>query len=475
MSPALHRFEPALPALAFAIFVTLIGPWWSVFELDPDEGFNLMKAVLVVGGHAMFTEIWSDQPPFLTYILALVHHVFGPNIGVARGTILLFSMGLISGLFYIVRTHINRMGAWIAVAVLGAGFIFQSLSVSVMIGLPAVALAMISIALLYRADGERAVVLILSGVVMALALQTKLFVVTALPSALLAAAFTGPLTDVVSKRVARVAIWFGAVLLGWAAIAVVSGLDPLVHLIAPHTDDRLIEAFAYDGGPARMVALLLLQPHYLFMAAVGFLCALTLRDVRFWIPVVWLAISVMALIDHRPLWPHQLMLLFVPMAWLAGGIGSALMRPLQEGLVPRLRMAIGGVAILAMIPFAFDHVRQTSIRFNSETDPIDTAAVANLLAHADVTRWVVTDKPLDAYYAGLRTPPSLAVLSLKRIKGGTLTPDDVLAVIKNLRPEQVSYRRMFMGKSVAAHLKQHYVKVPNTQRHALFIRSDIAP
>ena len=474
MNTTFQRFEPALPAAAFTVFVTLLGPWWGVFELDPDEGFNLMKAVLVSDGHAMFDEIWSDQPPFLTYVLAIVHDLFGPNIGASRGTILGFAEALISGLFFIVRTQQGQVGAWIAVIVLCAGFLFQSLSVSVMIGLPAVALTIVGLSLLYRDDNDGIAVLILSGLCMALALQTKLFVATAIPSGLLAAMLTGPESDVLAKRIARAGIWFGAVLLGWAGVALASGLDPLSHLITPHTDTRLLEAFAYDGGPARMWALMILQPHYIFAAAVGLVIAFKWRTGRFWVPVLWLIISILALIDHRPLWPHQLMLLFVPLAWIAGSVGAAFQWPVPQNTFLKLRMGIATIALIAMIPFGYDHAALTTKRFNAETDPVDVAAVAALAAHAASTKWVVTEKPLDAYYAGLRTPPSLAVLSLKRIKGGTLTPDDVLVVIEEYLPEQVSYRRMFMGKSVAAHLKKNYVKVPETKRQALFIRSDLS-
>lgn len=472
-SSGLIRWEPLIAASAFAVFVCLLGPWWSAFELDPDEGFNVMKAALVADGHAMYDAVWSDQPPLLTYVLTLVEWMFGPGIAWARAAVLVFASVLIAALFFIVRADFGRLGAWFACIVLSGGFLFQSLSVSVMIGLPAIALAMVSLAVVWRADADRAAVLVASGAVMALALQTKLFVATALPVALFAVALTGPAGETVGRRAARCSTWLGATVLSWALIAVASGLDPMAHLIAPHTEDSIAEAFTYDGGPARLWSLLSQQPHYLIAAAIGLVAAGVRHPHRSWAPVIWLIVGLIALVDHRPLWPHQLMLLFVPMAWLAGGVGPAMTWPVASGVVARARAGVAAVSMVAVVAFSVVGTGRTIERFHAPTDPLDAAAVGNLERHAGATRWIVTDSPLDAYYAGLKTPPELAVISLKRVKGGTLTPDDVLAVIQRLNPEQVSYRRMFMGKPVLAHLKEAYVQVPGTKRHALFVRSDI--
>ena len=465
----MKQLEPLLPAIVFAAFVSLLGPWWTVFELDPDEGFNLMKAVLVADGHAMYTEVWSDQPPVLTYILAAVHAAFGTSIGAARATVLVFAAALIASLYFIVRSDYGRLGAWISVAVLCGGFLFQSLSVSVMIGLPAVALGMISLAVLWRDDADQSHVLIVSGVAMALALQTKLFVATMIPAALLAALLSGPADDVSGRRAARAAVWIGSVLLTWSAVSVASGLDPLTHLISPHTQDSIREAFTYDGGPARLWSLLSQQPHYLILAAGGLIVVVRHAPLRAWASLVWLVCATAALIDHRPLWPHQLMLLFVPLAWLSGGLGQALLCPVADTPWDKVRFALAALGVVALVPLAGISTNRTIDRLSAPTDPVDTAAVAALSKNAERTRWIVTDKPLDAYYAGLKTPPELAVVSLKRVKGGTLTPDEVLAVVETIKPEQISYRRMFMGKPVLAFLKANYVQVPGTKRQALFV------
>ena len=46
--------------------------WWNPHSFDTDEGINLGKGALVAAGFHPYADIWSDQPPILTYVLAAV-------------------------------------------------------------------------------------------------------------------------------------------------------------------------------------------------------------------------------------------------------------------------------------------------------------------------------------------------------------------------------------------------------------------
>jgi hypothetical protein len=64
----LHRYEALLPPLIM-ILLSTFNHWWSDDWVTMDEGGNLMKAVLVAKGFHLYSEIWSDQPPILTFLL----------------------------------------------------------------------------------------------------------------------------------------------------------------------------------------------------------------------------------------------------------------------------------------------------------------------------------------------------------------------------------------------------------------------
>ena len=74
--------------------VVLFYPFRFAFELDADEGVNLMKSLLVNQGAELYTDVWSDQPPLLTYLIAVLFQIVGVNLTVVRLMVLLFSCAL---------------------------------------------------------------------------------------------------------------------------------------------------------------------------------------------------------------------------------------------------------------------------------------------------------------------------------------------------------------------------------------------
>src|SRR6476661_4296529 len=100
-----------------------------------------MKAVLVAKWFSLFSEIWTDQPPVLTFILAGAESFFPRNIIISRAIILIFSGLLLWALFRILYRLEGRACAWLGSTALVAIGGYREMSVSVMIGLPAVALA----------------------------------------------------------------------------------------------------------------------------------------------------------------------------------------------------------------------------------------------------------------------------------------------------------------------------------------------
>lgn len=66
-----------LPSFFLVVFVLLKTPFLREFQFDNDEGINLMKALLFERGFSLYDEIWSDQPPVFTVLLAWWFKIFG--------------------------------------------------------------------------------------------------------------------------------------------------------------------------------------------------------------------------------------------------------------------------------------------------------------------------------------------------------------------------------------------------------------
>jgi len=87
-------------------------------ELGGDEGFELVKAFLCNRGYHLYTEIWSDQPSLYTQILSALFAVTGNSVFFARLLSLIFSFGLLSAVFDLVRHGSGPVAAWCAAVIL---------------------------------------------------------------------------------------------------------------------------------------------------------------------------------------------------------------------------------------------------------------------------------------------------------------------------------------------------------------------
>jgi 4-amino-4-deoxy-L-arabinose transferase-like glycosyltransferase len=497
----LGPIEPLLAALAFVGLVSALGPWWAVYEFNPDEGIGLMKAALLAGGHRLYGEIWSDQPPGLTLALALLHRLHGFDVASARGVVLVLAALLVYSLFRIVGRSEGRAAAWLAVLVLISSSLFQTYAVTVAIGLPAIALGTASLdhALLAVSRGERWRLAVAGGL-FALSLQTKLFTLTLVPALLAALVLPagrsraavgggGWIGRVAAVSLAAVAMWL---LVYWLV-----GGSPWSQIVDPHLRAR--QSYSQDGGIWKLASL------FWYGAAVVVPVGIaSCAGVRSWRSperralLLWLIAAVVALLGHRPLWTHHALLLVVPLAWAAGlavsrerlpvslaaGIVRELPGPRRDERSKLARLAnrfdvLGSVRapyLVALVLAAALHSSLTAARmFRSEPSSADQSTLRTLRHLSAVTKWMVTDRPIDAYRAALLVPPSLAVFSEKRVRNGGLSRDTLVAAIATHRPALVSWRRFEPSAEIVEYLGSEYQRVATDGVGQLFVARRTAP
>src|SRR5262249_41921580 len=137
------------------------------------------------------------------------------------------------------------------------------------------------------------------------------------------------------------------------------------------------------------------------------------------IPVLWLCISVITYTHHKPVWPHHLPMTLIPMAWLGGRTvakGAEWLRAI--GMRSSITNGVMAVVLAALIVAG----ALTPLRFGTVPPPENpiVAAMAKFKSDVEAGPWVLTDKAMDAYQAGLLIPPELAVLTGKRFRQGYL-------------------------------------------------------
>ena len=71
-------------------------------------------------------------------------------------------------------------------------------------------------------------------------------------------------------------------------------------------------------------------------------------------------------------------------------------------------------------------------------------------------------------------PPILATFSAKRLATGSLTDEDILAAMREYKPEQVLMAR-FTIPALEAYLQENYTLTLTEEYYRLFIRNDLEP
>jgi len=471
--------------------VILFYPFRFAFELDADEGVNLMKSLLVNQGAELYTDVWSDQPPLLTYLIAVLFQIVGVNLTVVRLMILLFSCALFWAAVQYLRTFWGSPHAIAGGLVLILLPSYMRLSVSIMIGLPAIALALLSfLAISYWHKDGRKLWLVLSGLALALSVMTKLFTGLLAPlfiAGLIAQEWRGfRKTGSWSNFLIPGGLWTG----GFGITALLIGLISIypdgpsqltvTHWAAQSTefnDSTTIAGYLSESLPA------------IFLAVIGSVYVIQQGRLTGLYLMGWALAGFLLLSQVSPVWYHHQLLVTIPVAILAGiAVGElliAIRNRFHKTQIVSVRAALH-VAVAVLIPYLAASTLSNSISEldyrlpNLRPPPADSRQIEAvgmldvMREYADATNFILTDRPMFAIWLGKPVPPEVAALTGKRLLTGELSQVEIISAIEQYQPEQVALAR-FELPQVEAYLQQHYRLVYHLTDHRLYVRSDLQP
>jgi hypothetical protein len=195
----------------------------------------------------------------------------------------------------------------------------------------------------------------------------------------------------------------------------------------------------------------------------------------------WCAAAYLVLVFHVPVFYHHQHLITIPAAMLAGiplgEAGRLLFDSLRTQAVFRLQTAAALALLAAGYAAALPHWRAAHMAFILPPDQIEPAAPRNgreeefleaIQQRAGQTHWMVTDLPIFAFRAGLPVPPSLAVISRKRLASGDLTEEKIRGMIETYHPEQVLMGR-FDLPALENYLEEEYQLVKTWGKKRLYM------
>jgi 4-amino-4-deoxy-L-arabinose transferase-like glycosyltransferase len=312
---ALHSALAPAAVLALALILRL--PILTGGQIDYDEGVYWQSLRALVAGHHLFSEIYSSQPPGFLLLLWPFFSLLGQTLLAARVGVLLFCLAGLLAAYRIGSLLADRRVGLLAMAVLAADPLSLRESVALQADGPAIALALISLALALeaRVPGRRpALLLFLAGGLLALGILVKPLAAAAGPPLLLALLVApGGARDRLRSLVPAAA---GGVV---AAAAILLPLRPewgpmWEQTVAFHLVARGIPVGGLDLYTAETELPLLV------LALAGFTVSFRHAPRLAALAGLWAACSALMLAAQRPLWPHHLMALSAPAALLGAAI-----------------------------------------------------------------------------------------------------------------------------------------------------------
>ncbi len=189
---------------------------------------------------------------------------------------------------------------------------------------------------------------------------------------------------------------------------------------------HLVARSAQLGGLDARSALLELP--VLFLGTAGLMIALSHAPRLAAMVGTWAASAALILVVQRPLWPHHMVALAVPLAILAGSLSEA------PTLRRHLSLAAGLAALLVLTGSLGSalYVRQRQL-----SDDSLGPAVARLQAATAPADLIVTDDQYLVALASRDTPPDLVDTSMVRVNSGDLTAARVEQIAEHSRARAV--------------------------------------
>ena len=472
--------------ISFVILCSQL-PITSALKFGDDEGIELMKGFLCSKGYTLYTQIWNDQPPVLTMLLDGAFRLFGATLPVGRLLAAAFGLLLFCSLFLIVRQRGNLWMAFLAVFFLVCSPGVLMLSLSVMLEVPTFAIALLSVYCLFRWSGrKRPVWLWISGLVMGVALGTKLTAILTLPAILLEIVLATRNHKPGWQKIAMIAAaqWMGATVLVVILITVLWGKESLQTSFLSHFSERPVPGMPRPEDfpfPLTMVV-----GHFECVAAAlaGILLSMkrrTLRQMAF--PITLLVTGLVIHLIHRPCWQYYYLHLAIPLSWLAAyAIYEAIIWSFAVLAKARSWFASAagwkGVvicAVAALVILRSERRLEGGIIDIRRRPPAESdAIVIKMKQNAMHTHWVYCEEPIYAFASCSLTPPELAVVVIKRFWSHQLTASTTVEICRQRQVDELVLSPQ-SGPEWQAWLQADFVNIYRDASHAMFISRTIHP
>lgn len=423
-----------------------------------DEGVYLASLRALANGHALFTEVYSAQPPGFLLMLYPSYLLLGKTLLAARLGVMLYSLIGLAAMWWLGKILGGPRAGLVALALLAFDPQYLTLSRAVQAEAPALAFAVLAVALAastrFQPNRNRA---LLAGVAFGVSLLIKLFTIPAvipLVCFLAMPTFGGIARQALPHRALPsradlTAAWrvgrgpLLAFLIG-IFLALVVGLLPFLshaglvwqQVIGLH----LAATSALVSDRSHNLGLFLAVWWELPLVLAGLMSAYLGWRRMCWEPMIlvaWGLACLLVLAVQTPLFDHHLVLFVPPFIAAVALLPALVPLPKQRGIPrwlrsPGMQRAVSGILIVLLLISMGKSIGQEVAE--TQHPPVAFAQVADdiqLLTQPDDL--VVTDDQIIVDLADRAVPPALVDTSLVRISSGQLTTAQIIAAASDPR------------------------------------------
>ncbi|CAM3911413.1 glycosyltransferase family 39 protein [Smaragdicoccus niigatensis] len=406
-----------------ALTVVQIVACWR-YPSDYDEGVYLQTLRAVADGFEPYRDVFLAQPPvFIDLALP-----FGAGIVAARLTVVAFWAAAIIGIYVVGSLHSKKSVGLLAAALLALDPLFLNAGRTLQAEVPALALAIWSIAaglyaVRHSRPATRLTTAALCGTLFALAVATKFIAAPALVPLIVIAVRNRPIDRRVVLSALAGAVATTALVLGRFADSLAAFYDQTVRF---HQQAQA----GFGGNHTARLDMWLTALHDPLISAgvIGFVIAAALSWRSNMLPLSWFGATAAALLVLAPLWEHHF-------AALAPAASLLLATLIASAARWSKQCAVIAVAVMTVA------AGSASVTAFHSDDPYPRWAMTELERVTASERYIVTDDQFLASKLGLRVPPELVDTSLVRIETGYLTLEQVTGAMTRHKAQIVILTR----------------------------------
>jgi len=392
---------------------------------DYDEGVYWQSFRALARGETLFRQIFAPTPPAFYYTLLPFYEVAHSLTSLRLGVLVFGVIGL-AATYVTGRLLAGELAGLIALILAATSPLYLLQSAILLADGPAVAMSVVAVALVLlalRSDGRtRDALALAAGLALAISAGIKLLgVLTAVPVLVL-------LLGAPRARGRLILLTVLGGVIGCAPMLVpVLSAPSATYNDLVHSHLGAGQAAAAGIGPNLRLLLLRRENPLEALAAIAAVVALLRRDRRIIGPLVWAAVSVVAILFYKPLFPHHLVMLTPPLALVAG-----------VGLAPILTLRARGLAVAGLVlataaAGAFIVVRDTRPLLRPDIHDAEMATAVRAVSRPG--EFWISDNPYAVAVADRDLPGTLVDTSRQRTRAGLLTTADLEAgrVLYNVR------------------------------------------